>query len=40
MSDDSEHPPHTISQPGETSEMEEQPHDEMRGYTGSGKLAG
>jgi NAD(P)-dependent dehydrogenase (short-subunit alcohol dehydrogenase family) len=40
MSDDSEHPPHTISQPGETSEMEEQPHDEMRGYTGSGKLEG
>jgi NAD(P)-dependent dehydrogenase (short-subunit alcohol dehydrogenase family) len=40
MSDDTEFPPHTISEPGETGEMAEQPHDEMRGYAGSGKLEG
>ncbi len=41
MSDsDSEFPPHTIEHPGETSDMEEQPRDEMRGYLGSGKLEG
>src|SRR3712207_7835045 len=37
---DSEHPPHTIDQPGETGDMAEQPRDEMRGYVGSGKLEG
>src|SRR3712207_855505 len=37
---DSEHPPHTIDQPGETGDMAEQPRDEMRGYTGTGKLEG
>jgi NAD(P)-dependent dehydrogenase (short-subunit alcohol dehydrogenase family) len=40
MSDDSEFPPQTISEPGHESEMAEQPHDEMRGYAGSGKLDG
>ena len=40
MSDDSEFPPHTIEHPGHTSDMAEEPHDEMRGYTGSGKLEG
>src|SRR5215212_10256231 len=37
---DSEHPPQTIREPGHESEMADQPHDEMRGYAGSGKLEG
>ncbi len=40
MSDDTAFPPHTISEPGHTSEMEEQPRDEMGDYAGSGKLEG
>jgi NAD(P)-dependent dehydrogenase (short-subunit alcohol dehydrogenase family) len=40
MSDETEFPPHTIEHPGHTSDMAEEPHDEMRGYAGSGKLEG
>ncbi|MGW0176361.1 SDR family oxidoreductase [Rhodococcus sp. NPDC003322] len=36
----SEHAPHTIDYPGHTSEMAEQPRDEMRAYRGSNLLAG
>src|SRR3712207_4047220 len=40
MSDDTEFPPQTQSVPGSTGDMEPEPHDEMRGYQGSGKLSG
>jgi NAD(P)-dependent dehydrogenase (short-subunit alcohol dehydrogenase family) len=36
----SEHPAQEIDRPGHEGEMAEQPQDEMRGYTGSEKLAG
>ncbi|WP_182359995.1 SDR family oxidoreductase [Tomitella gaofuii] len=35
-----EHAPHTIPYPGHTSEMAEEPADEMRGYEGRGLLEG
>jgi NAD(P)-dependent dehydrogenase (short-subunit alcohol dehydrogenase family) len=35
-----EHSPHTIDYPGETDDMAEQPHDEMRGYQGRDLLTG
>ncbi|MET4611658.1 NAD(P)-dependent dehydrogenase (short-subunit alcohol dehydrogenase family) [Rhodococcus sp. PvR044] len=35
-----EHTPHTINYPGETEEMAEEPHDEMRRYRGRGLLEG
>ena len=39
MSDESrQFPPQRQSTPGTTGQMEPEPHDEMRGYTGSGKL--
>jgi NAD(P)-dependent dehydrogenase (short-subunit alcohol dehydrogenase family) len=40
MSDDTEFPPQQQSVPGTTGEMTPEPHDEMRGYQGSGKLEG
>jgi NAD(P)-dependent dehydrogenase (short-subunit alcohol dehydrogenase family) len=39
-SDEKEHPPEQQPRPGFEAEMQEQPQDEMRGYTGSGKLDG
>ena len=36
----SEHTPHTIDYPGRTSDMAEEPRDEMRAYTGRDLLAG
>ncbi|NLU85049.1 SDR family oxidoreductase [Rhodococcus sp. HNM0569] len=36
----SSHTPHRIPYPGETRDMAEQPHDEMRSYEGRGLLAG
>jgi NAD(P)-dependent dehydrogenase (short-subunit alcohol dehydrogenase family) len=40
MSDDQEFPPQQQERPGHEGEMEPEPQDEMRGYTGSGKLDG
>ncbi len=40
MAEDREFPPQEQDTPGTTGAMDPQPHDEMRGYTGSGKLAG
>src|SRR4051794_12012274 len=40
MADDTEFPPQQQDRPGTTGAMEPEPHDEMRGYAGSGKLAG
>jgi NAD(P)-dependent dehydrogenase (short-subunit alcohol dehydrogenase family) len=40
MSDEQEFPPQQQERPGHEGEMEPEPHDEMRGYTGSGKLDG
>jgi NAD(P)-dependent dehydrogenase (short-subunit alcohol dehydrogenase family) len=40
MSDEQEFPPQQHERPGHEGEMEPEPHDEMRGYTGSGKLDG
>ena len=40
MADDHEFPPQTQDTPGSTQDMSPEPHDEMRGYAGSGKLAG
>jgi NAD(P)-dependent dehydrogenase (short-subunit alcohol dehydrogenase family) len=37
---DTEFPPQQQERPGYEGEMEPEPHDEMRGYTGSGKLEG
>ena len=39
-SDEKEHAPEQQERPGVEADMEEQPQDEMRGYTGSGKLDG
>jgi NAD(P)-dependent dehydrogenase (short-subunit alcohol dehydrogenase family) len=40
MSDPSAIPPQQQEHPGTTGDMEPEPRDEMRGYTGTGKLAG
>src|SRR4051794_4520498 len=40
MSDEQEFPPQQQERPGHEGEMEPEPHDEMRGYSGSGKLEG
>ena len=40
MSDDREFPPQEQERPGHEGEMTPQPQDEMRGYSGSGKLDG
>jgi NAD(P)-dependent dehydrogenase (short-subunit alcohol dehydrogenase family) len=40
MSDEQEFPPQQQERPGREGEMEPEPHDEMRGYKGSGKLDG
>jgi NAD(P)-dependent dehydrogenase (short-subunit alcohol dehydrogenase family) len=40
MSDDQEFPPQQQERPGHEGEMEPEPQDEMRGYSGSGKLDG
>jgi NAD(P)-dependent dehydrogenase (short-subunit alcohol dehydrogenase family) len=40
MSDDQAFPPQQQEHPGSTAEMTPEPHDEMRGYRGSGKLEG
>jgi NAD(P)-dependent dehydrogenase (short-subunit alcohol dehydrogenase family) len=40
MSDDKEFPPQQQERPGDEGEMAPEPQDEMRGYTGSGKLDG
>jgi NAD(P)-dependent dehydrogenase (short-subunit alcohol dehydrogenase family) len=40
MSDEQEFPPQQQERPGHEGAMEPEPHDEMRGYTGSGKLDG
>jgi NAD(P)-dependent dehydrogenase (short-subunit alcohol dehydrogenase family) len=40
MSDEQEFPPQQQERPGHEGEMEPEPHDEMRGYSGSGKLDG
>src|SRR3954466_898283 len=40
MADDQEFPPQEQDRPGHEGEMEPEPQDEMRGYTGSGKLDG
>jgi NAD(P)-dependent dehydrogenase (short-subunit alcohol dehydrogenase family) len=39
-SDEKEFPPQELERPGQESEMTPEPQDEMRGYTGSGKLEG
>jgi NAD(P)-dependent dehydrogenase (short-subunit alcohol dehydrogenase family) len=39
-SDEKEFPPQQQERPGAEGEMEPEPHDEMRGYSGSGKLDG
>ncbi len=39
MDGDTPHAPRTIDYPGQTGDMAEQPHDEMRSYTGRGLLA-
>jgi NAD(P)-dependent dehydrogenase (short-subunit alcohol dehydrogenase family) len=39
-SDEKEFPPQQLDRPGEESEMSPEPQDEMRGYEGTGKLAG
>lgn len=39
-SDDREFPPQDQPYPGSTGQMDPEPHDEMRSYTGSGKLEG
>ena len=38
MSEQEQFPPQTVEYPGTTGEMDPQPHDEMRGYQGSGRL--
>src|SRR3712207_6640967 len=40
MAEDTEFPPQTQDTPGTTGAMDPHPQDEMRGYAGSGKLAG
>src|SRR4051812_31217033 len=40
MSDEQEFPPQQQERPGHEGEMEPEPQDEMRGYTGTGKLDG
>jgi NAD(P)-dependent dehydrogenase (short-subunit alcohol dehydrogenase family) len=40
MSDEQEFPPQQQERPGQEGEMEPEPQDEMRGYTGTGKLDG
>ena len=40
MSDEQAIPPQEQEHPGTTADMTPRPHDEMRGYTGTGKLAG
>jgi NAD(P)-dependent dehydrogenase (short-subunit alcohol dehydrogenase family) len=40
MSDDQEFPPQQQERPGHEGAMDPEPHDEMRGYSGSGKLDG
>src|SRR3954466_2765857 len=40
MADDQEFPPQEQERPGAEGEMEPEPQDEMRGYTGTGKLDG
>src|SRR3712207_7654169 len=40
MAEDTEFPPQTQDTPGRTGAMDPEPQDEMRGYAGSGKLAG
>jgi short chain dehydrogenase len=40
MAEDEEFPPQQQERPGVEGEMEPEPHDEMRGYAGSGKLEG
>src|SRR5215213_7217614 len=40
MSDDQEFPKQQLDRPGREGEMDPEPHDEMRHYTGTGKLEG
>ena len=40
MSDDQEFPKQQLDRPGREGEMDPEPHDEMRNYTGTGKLDG
>jgi NAD(P)-dependent dehydrogenase (short-subunit alcohol dehydrogenase family) len=40
MADEQEFPPHELDRPGHEGDMEQEPQDEMRGYSGSGKLEG